>query len=228
MWYNDDRVRSPIEQVPVPGETLMPWDILGGIPIPPEMRDKIISALSDPEEPDIWESTAYHEAGHAVAAVLLNVRFSLVGMENHIYTRENQENLGGIGFDEAPPHRQPDFDPGNPGHRQAAANLVVVALAGEASQSFLEERECDIRQPSAEGDYELVLECANLLHADLAARAAFIEDQERAACKLVREPSCGRRIKAVADTLRLRKRMSYSDVVNIMNNTTMDGEEEAT
>jgi hypothetical protein len=100
----------------------MPWDILGGIPIPPEHRSRIIKSLYAAEEPTPWESTAHHEAGHVVAAVALNIKFRLVIINNYVFVAKHESNLGGIVFDEGLPFRLADFDPGNPVHWQVAEN----------------------------------------------------------------------------------------------------------
>jgi hypothetical protein len=202
--------------VPVIGETIMPWDILGGIPIPPEHRDRIIKSLYAAEVPTPWESTAHHEAGHVVAAVTLNIKFRCVMMSNHVFVDKQESNLGGVVFDEGLPFRLADFDPGDPVHRQVAENWVLLALAGEASQSFMEARECDILLPSAEGDHEVVVTCATLLHADPSARDAFIESQKLAACNFVREPLREHQIRAVATNLQVTRQLAYADVCKIM------------
>jgi len=194
----------------------MPWDTSGGSSINPEHEDRLIASQTHPERPALVESSAHHEASHAVAAVALNIRFDYVELSAYQWTSKPGSNLGGVIFDELHPDRPPDFEPGNPVHQQTLERWVVVALAGEAGESFLEERACDILRWSAEGDYKAAMRWGKLLHADPRACDAWIEEQERVACNLVREPLRERQISAVANHLKVKRELTYAAVCRIM------------
>ena len=162
--------------------------------------------------PTPLESTAHHEASHALAAVLFNIPFRYVKLSLYHYLPSSDENLGGIVLYE--PHRK--FDPNNAAHRLEAENWVVFALAGEAGEAYREGRRCDILRGSAADDYKIAIKVAEGLHDDPVARAAFMEGQTRTACKLVSDPLHDRQIAAVASNLRVLMEMSYDSVVGIM------------
>jgi hypothetical protein len=107
----------------------------------------------------------------------------------------------------------------NADDRKTIENVVIVAIAGEAGQAALERRSCDLRLPSAEGDYEFVMKLANWLYADPADRDAFIERQQAAACKLVSDPVCTRQIRCVAKQLNVLTELTYDQVIEWMDLT---------
>lgn len=88
------------------------------------------------DKPSLLELAAYHEAGHAVAAIALKIKFDYIIVSVFQYTAPPNSHLGGFVFDENRPDCLPDFDPDNPVHRETAENWAVVALAGEASESI--------------------------------------------------------------------------------------------
>jgi hypothetical protein len=71
-----------------------------------------------------------------VAAIILNIGLSRIEMDNQVFPRENQFNLRGVVFNEAPPFWLTGFDPSSPSHRRSAENWVAVALAGHSMAQF--------------------------------------------------------------------------------------------
>ena len=161
----------------------------------------------------VYELTAHHEASHAVAAVTLGVEFVYVEMSVYQYRANSGENVGGLHFREDFEAMLAARDPANPADRQEIEKLAVIAIAGEAGGAFLEQRDCDMRLPSACGDYAIVMMLANWLHTDAADRNAFVERQTSRARELVSDPVCHSQIECVATLLRTVHQMSYDAVV---------------
>jgi hypothetical protein len=160
--------------------------------------------------------TAYHEASHAVAAVKFGIAFINVEILAHQHFVPRGDNLGGL-------HLVQDIDkmlevagPANAPDRQQLKNLAIVALAGEAGQAVFENRECDIRLPSASGDYGMVEKVAKRLYSDTADREAFIEEQTAAARELVSDPTCEDQIRLVASRLKIAYDLSYDNIAALM------------
>lgn len=173
---------------------------------PEEEDDEFVPSLSP------YDVTAYHEASHAVAAVNLGVKFDYVEIRLYQHTARLGDIVGGL-------HLTPEFadlrtkDPANADDRTKVEKLAIVAIAGEAGQAILEQRACDLRLPSAEGDYEIVTRLADWLYTDPADRDAFIERQTVAACELVSDPLCYQQVECLADQLKLPLELSYNSVL---------------
>jgi hypothetical protein len=161
------------------------------------------------------EVTAYHEASHAVAAVKLGVKFTHIEMSVYQYSARQGDIVGGL-------HLTPEFaelyskGPANTDDRKKAENLAIVAIAGEAGQARLEQRNCDLYLSSAEGDLEFVRKLAAWLFADPVERGDFIERQKIAACELVSDLVCFRQIESVAMQLKDLLSLTYDTVVQRM------------
>jgi hypothetical protein len=52
--------------------------------------------MNDPGQPSIWEWTAHHEAGHAVAAIILNIGLSRIEMDNQVFPETTNSTWGAL------------------------------------------------------------------------------------------------------------------------------------
>jgi hypothetical protein len=163
--------------------------------------------------PTLHEITAHHESSHAVTAVKLGVAFESVEMDPYQYTGTSGANAGGLRFAECFDAMLHSRNPADAADREEIEYLVIVAIAGEAGQAFLEKRPCDLRRPTASGDYAVAMLMTNWLFPKAADRDAFIERQTSVACKLVSNRIWDRQIGCVASQLRFLNEMSHDAVV---------------
>jgi phosphoheptose isomerase len=168
------------------------------------------------EGPSLSEVTAHHEASHAVTAVHLGIEFDHVYMSIYQHTAQAGDIVGGLSLPATFRSILETSDPANEADQEMMEKLVKVAIAGEAGQAVLEQRACDMRQLSAEGDYEIVQRLARKLYPDKADRVAFVERQIKAAQELVSDRLCNRQIESVAMLLRNLHEVSYLGVVERM------------
>lgn len=166
--------------------------------------------------PTLHQVTAHHEASHAVAAVKLGIRFHEVRISIYQYMAEPGDIIGGLVFTQSFDDVLQASDPANAADRQRIENLMIVVIAGEAGQAFLEQRDCDIRVQSAEADYYIAMKLATWLFPDPADRDAFIKRQMIAASELVSDPLCDSQIDCVANQLTVLLELAYDDVVRWM------------
>ncbi len=196
-----------------------------GQPLSPEAMKEIIERFEAArrraeasvvdDSPSAFERTGHHEASHAVMAVRMGIPFEYVAMSIYQDIAKPGDIIGGL-------HLTPEFarllacDPAIADDRRKLEQLMLVVLAGEAGQALLEQRPCNIRLGSAQGDYEIALKLARKLYPDPADSLAFIEQQTRVACEMVAEPLCTRQIECVAGQMHTPLELSYAQVVEWM------------
>ena len=111
------------------------------------------------------ELTAYHEAGHALMALLLGGEVRLVTIEP-----ENDDGPARFGDTQVLWRRSRE------GERQFAAKAVQVCLAGPVAEMIYSgEPFHPGHVPEWAGDWRDAWEAASLLHADERKRLAFLE-----------------------------------------------------
>jgi len=111
-------------------------------------------------------ATAYHEAGHAVAAHVLKFPIRSVSIVQDLDTAGRmvyRSPLAGIRL---------DFD-GSDRARLRAESAIIVALAGPAAQRRYSPR--SVRSWHASGDYELAGELAMRVNGSAAATNAYLK-----------------------------------------------------
>jgi hypothetical protein len=167
-------------------------------------------------EPTPHEVTAFHEASHAVAAVKLGIAFTHISMSFYQYLARPGDDIGGLHLAKDIDVTLRESDPANAEHRDYIARLAVVVIAGEAGQAMLEERECNMRLPSAAGDYQILKRLASWMHSDAAEQEAFRTQQTQTACELVCDRICDQQIYSVACRLRTPFELGYDQVVATM------------
>ena len=105
----------------------------------------LVSRWFPSEHPSPLQSAAYHEAGHAVAALTLGVgvdRVSVVG---------DFDTLGQIVLAQNWPHLRTGFDPNDPDDRRDGENWILLALAGECTNAPSQPPRSRFRKPWAPG-----------------------------------------------------------------------------
>jgi hypothetical protein len=145
-----------------------------------------------PERVPPGQSTAYHEAGHAVAAVAFGIgvdRVSVVG---------DNDTLGLIVLAQKWPHLRPGFDPHDPKDRRVAENWILLALAGAFAEAYQLDRDPDFSSPGAILDVQHAKALAARLCAQPGQREGFFEEMLRRTRQFVRESLRWRQISAVA------------------------------
>jgi hypothetical protein len=197
---NDDLILSSREKLTEMGERIRP--------LSQASEEQMLGSSPTP-----YELTAHHESSHAVTAVKLGIVFDYVSVSLYLYTARSGDNIGGLHFAQDFAAMLHARNPASAADREEIENLVVVAIAGEAGQAFLEQRECDMKLASASGDLAIVMLLANWLFADTAERNAFIGRQTIAACELVSNRVFSRQIECVATILPILCEMSYDAVV---------------
>ena len=154
--------------------------------------------------------TAYHEAGHAVAAVALSiglVRVSIVG---------DWDTLGQIALNERWPHLRPEFDPRDPRSRRIAESWILISLAGEFADASHGGRSPDPDRPEARWDFRHARDLVERLFDHPEDRDAFFEAMQRRAHEFVSEPVRWSQISAVATQLCWRRQLDGQEVRDIM------------
>jgi hypothetical protein len=155
----------------------------------------ITNRVLRPDHETPRQTAAYHEAGHAVAAMALEVgvdRVTVVG---------DYDTLGMIVLAQGWPHLRAGFDPHDPKDRRLAENWILLALAGEFAEADHMGREPDFSKPGSLWDYEHAEALAKLLLSRPGSDDASFEMMTSRAHQFVREPLRWRQITAVATHL---------------------------
>ncbi len=150
------------------------------------------------------EATAYHEAGHAVAALALRVRFKHVT----IIPNEEEGEAGHLELGRA--HMNAMVT----GADKVLRKHLIITLAGEACQAVREGGRLELPQGSYRSDRGTV---GNLLLAyspfDEVRQQVWFEEGEREALDLIRNRWSA--VEAVASALLEHSRLSYAQVREI-------------
>jgi hypothetical protein len=181
---------------------------LGQLPTPEEAFESMLYGRPTPDE-----SNAYHEAGHAGAAVAFDIGFSFVSI------LPDGQNWGGLvteGTEGLLQKLAPGGEANNSDQRRFFESLIVLALAGEASEALLWERDFDITRPGLLADLRFALALAERIHTDSRDREVLIRDMADRACRFVREPLREHQISYLAQRLRLARVLERPQVVQIM------------
>jgi hypothetical protein len=163
------------------------------------------------------EPTAYHEAGHAVAAVALGiglVRVSVVG---------SQSISGRIEFGQPWPHIRLGFNPLDPRVRRIAEDWLLVALVGGIEDDERSFRSPDLSDFGRLSDSHQANELASCLVEPLQ-RDALLQEAERRAREFVKDPLRKRQISAVAARLVHLKELDGQQVRQIMDEIAAAGD----
>lgn len=182
---------------------------LGQFPTPEQTLDSMLYGHPVPDE-----SNAYHEAGHAIAAVAFGVEFSYVSL---LPDEQHWDGLVFEGTEDFRQHLAPGAETDDPDRRRFLENLIVLALAGEASEALLWDRDFDISRSSLLGDLRFAFAVAERLYADPGDRELLIRRMGERACGFVREPLREHQISYVAQRLRLARVIERPQVVQFMN-----------
>ena len=173
------------------------------------IRD-ITNRVLRPDHETPRQTAAYHEAGHAVAAMALEVgvdRVSVVG---------DYDTLGMIVLAQGWPHLRAGFDPHEPKDRRLAENWILLALAGEFAEAEHVGRHPDFSRPGSLWDYEHAEALAKHLLSRPGSDDASFEMMKSQAHQFVREPLRWRQITAVANDLARLGELNRSQLEQIM------------
>ena len=160
-------------------------------------------------------STAHHEAGHAVAAVVLGIGLDRVSIV------DDPDVSGRIVLSQEWPRYGPGFDPHKPEDRRVAERWILLALVGEYADADCSGRFADFRNPGATWDWDCAEALAEPLFEDLLARETFLQDMKRRAERFVTEPLRRRQICAVAASLGGLRELDGRQVARIMDEAAM-------
>ena len=156
--------------------------------------------------------TAYHEAGHAVAAVALGIGFDKVSVV------DDRDTLGRIVLDQKWPHLRPGFNPDDPEDRRIAESWILLALAGEFADAYHSGR-IGVSSPEANRDFRVADALAERLFTQPRERGAFLNEMRCRAYRFISEPLRWRQISAVATQLVKLRELDRRQVVQIMDET---------
>lgn len=159
------------------------------------------------------EATAHHEAGHAIAAILVHRRF------RHVTIEPGEGSLGHVLYRAWDRRLRPDVS-SSPRTELLLRDAIITALAGlEAQAKFTGRR--DFR--GARSDYDQA--------ADLASRACSSSEEANAylawLCvrtkQIVSAPYNWTAIRALAAALLRDRRLSYKGAVEVWSSATLEG-----
>ncbi len=161
-----------------------------------------------PPEPE--ESSAYHEAAHAVAALALGIGF------DHVSVVDDRNTLGRIVLDQGWPHRRPGFDPSSLLDRRLAEDWILVALAGEFASADQIGINPDWSTHGASSDFAAARAVVERLFVHPRESDAFVKEMCGRAQLFVRDPLRRRQITAVAAQLARLRLLDRGQVAQIM------------
>lgn len=164
------------------------------------------------------ESSAYHEAAHAVAAVALDIGFRDVSVV------DDRNTLGRTVLDQRWPHLRPEFGASAPLDRRVAEDWVLLALAGEFASAHHTGLEPDLSSHGASADLEIAAAVAERLFAHPRDSDAFLQEMFSRAQRFVSEPLRWRQISAVAVQLARLGVLDRRQVAQIMDDVALAGE----
>jgi hypothetical protein len=160
--------------------------------------------------PVFTEETCFHEAGHAVAAVVYGLEFLFVSLFG------DNENKAGVVFEQSIPELVDGLQFESDQVRRRLEALCVMSLAGEASESVNFGHEFDIHRLSNEGDLAAIGEWFTKHRYSDEDRASLIKEMEVQAVDFVKHPLRNEQIGLVASRLRLHFSLSWKQVVDFM------------
>ena len=168
--------------------------------------------------PDRLQLTAYHEAGHAVAAVALGIGFK------YLWVVGDRHTLGGIVLDQKCPHHRPEFNPRDPEDRRAAEGWILLALAGESADVHHGGRDPDFERHGAMVDFRAAATLAERLFACPGECEAFFREMRAGRTASSASRVRWRQISAVATQLGRLRTLDQRQVGRIMDEIAAAGE----
>jgi len=162
----------------------------------------------DRSEPN--ESSVFHEAAHAVAAVVLDIGF------RHVSVIDDRNTLGRMVLEQRWPHLRPEFNPSAPLDRRVAEDWILLALAGEFASAYHSGLKPDLHSHGASADFEIAAAVAERLFAHPRDSDAFLNKMFIRAQVFISEPLRWRQISAVAVQLDRLRVLDQQQVGQIM------------
>jgi hypothetical protein len=154
---------------------------------------------------------AYHEAGHAVVAWLMEIPFTAVA----VYDPRSDDTLGEVTFN---PNRLPDymFCPMNHFDRSRARNYlsrdISMTLAGPVAQSL--HARCWQELPMVPGDDEwIAYELAEMLYSERARQFSWINRLRFQTLELLQRPEAWDAVQRVANALISHRKLTAKQCV---------------
>jgi hypothetical protein len=156
---------------------------------------------------DEEEATAYHEAGHSVAAITLGRSVVRVSIERDEFT------LGRVEHRPRGRKLRPDVEADGRTRRAVNADIVVSWAGPLAEERFTGQ----FNEPGAQRDLDRSFDLAlNLTVGDMDEAAAYVEWLRFRTIRLMREPNFWPQVQAVADALVKHRSLSGVLVRHIM------------
>ncbi len=157
------------------------------------------------------QSTACHEAGHAVAAWRLGVRtksLSIIPKVDSLGQHVHHPYLGGINL---------EWDGGARAQRRAE-NMALVSCAGPAAQRRFSPK--GFRNYHAEGDWHQAIDLLSCLSGDAEVLSAYFKLIDLQAQKFVAAPFLWELIESLAEALLDRHRLTGKEVRAVIADST--------